>query len=308
MTSVFTSSVRRRLVGAALTVAIVGVGASARQMPAAPTIQSFTVNNGAPSLSDSVMLRWTMNQPAAPNQPAPWFRTRYRSPLESAWPMWGKYVPNTRGAYEVAATLARRSAADPLPGQHWFELQVKDANGQESQVATSSVIRALPSPPPPPPAPTAFYEVSGSAASDVIRYARDNGFGFEAIAMNERSTCVLTEVENVFRFRSARKPVPALLGPAQCHFRLFAKRQLNAGWHLRQLTLSLVVTPSEPGYSFKLLTQPKPFGTDASVVAEGVISWPLGGKLPELIYLDGRVTEVELDGPPGLTWQDAFKD
>jgi hypothetical protein len=290
-----TVHLRSGLVALAAVLGVAQAGPGALSRTAAPIILSFTINDGAmTTTSDAVVLKYSILNPSDYQPPWPHYRLRTKSPLNILWPEWSPYLPNDRGIREIATHLSRRNDNTSVAGQHLFEIQVKDADGQESNVMTRAITRIIP---PPPPA-TVEYAVTGAAAHDLVRFARNAGFAFEPVPKNAFSACAVSDQSSGVWFTTTRKLNILTNDPARCQFRFFQYKPLRPGWSLK--TVGVATGLVGQGATFEMLQQPGS-GTNAACMAEGVAP-----PTNEGFTVSGYVQSVVLVGPTGLTWQKAF--
>ena len=100
---------------AAVLVVVLGA-TTAVSTQSAPTITSFTINNGvADTASDQVTLRFGYTNPAALGQPIAHYRIRYKSPAQGDWFAFGQWQTGPTGTPTLRwcspATASRPSPA-----------------------------------------------------------------------------------------------------------------------------------------------------------------------------------------------------
>lgn len=260
-------------------------GAPSSSSVAAPSLQTFTVDNGAAQTSaDTVTLRWTYTHPAGPGQPIAAVRVRTRPP-QGAWPAWPAWTAGIEWNGTTTMSLTTQPNGTPRPGRHEFEIQLRDRLDQVSSSRTAGITRTLTG------AATVSrprqrYQVDGRAA---MRFANETGFGFAKVVIQPNSLCTLDQYDN--RIEARHVPTNNTVGvKPRCRFDFFVNKKLRAGWRLTGARLTHDDDPN------MLVFQQRPSGTD-------VPFFSIETRLP----YRGGLLFLELEGPPGADWRDAFR-
>ncbi len=259
-------------------------GGSSSSSVAAPSLQTFTVDNGATqTTADTVTLRWTYTHPAGPGQPIAGVRVRYRPP-NGAWPDWPAWVSGTQWNASTTMMLATTNGA-PRLGPHEFEVQLRDRLDQRSATRLARITRVTTSTTDLS-RPRQRYQVDGRAA---MRFATETGFGFATVVIQPNSICTLNPYDN--RIEARHVPTNNTVGvKPRCRFDFFVNKKLRAGWRMAGVRLNYDDDPN------MLVFQQRPSGTD-------VPFFSIETKLP----YRGGLLYLELEGPPGADWRDAFR-
>ncbi len=296
----------------ALFALVLGTAVVSTQAP--PTITSFTINNGAPeTASDQVTLRFGYSNPAAVGQPIAHYRIRYKSPTQADFFAFGQWQPGPPGAPVLSMVLARNGIT-PIPGDHRYELQIRDVRGQMSGTAVAVIRRsgaaAGPSPAPAPvPVLLQTYRVTGGQVAELFRLARQKGFQFAALPANGNTTCTIDDQANNVVFRLNARGVPSDFAPKPtCRFRAFEGRQLQPTWHLAVITLAEPPNNLDTGSRWVFEQPLKPSGRDASFVLYAEETRPRQPVGLLAINMPARmIGELQFTGPSGKTWRNAFE-
>jgi len=296
---------------AALVVALGATTAVSTQ--SAPTITSFTINNGvADTASDQVTLRFGYTNPAAPGQPIAQYRIRYKSPTQGDWFAFGQWQAGPTGTPTLQMVLAR-SGITPIPGEHRYQLQIRDVKGQMSDTAEAVIRRtgAATAPTPtasPVPVLTQAYRVTGGQVAELVRVAKQRGFRITALPVNTNSVCWLEDEANDAKFMMDAKGMFQLQPVPQCRFRVFEGQRLQPNWHLKSIVFDEGVQIARSRW---VMEQPlKPSGQDASFVVYGQLTMPervMPSPLSWLCCAERPIKELVFNGPVGKTWRNAFE-
>jgi len=297
----------------AATLLLVTFGTTFASTQAAPTITSFTINNGAPdTASDQVTLRFSYSNPAAVGQPIAHYRIRYKSPTQADFFAFGQWQPGPPGAPVLTMVLARNGIT-PIPGDHRYELQIRDVRGQVSGTALAVIRRsgaASGASPAPASVPVVLqtYRVTGGQVAELVRVAQQRGFRITVLPVNTNSECWLEDTANDAKFMMNAKGLFQLQPVPQCRFRVFEGQRLQPNWHLK--TIAFGEGP-QIARSRWVVEQPlKASGQDASFVVYGQLTMPervLPSPLSWLCCAERPLKELVFDGPVGKTWRNAFE-
>jgi len=295
----------------ALVALVLGTAVVSTQAP--PTITSFTINNGAPeTASDQVTLRFGYSNPAAVGQPIAHYRIRYKSPTQADFFAFGQWQPGPPGAPVLSMVLARNGIT-PIPGDHRYELQLRDVRGQMSGTAVAVIRRsgAATGPSPvPAPAPVLLqtYRVTGGQVAELVRVAKQRGFRITVLPVNTNSECWLEDTANDAKFMMNAKGLFQLQPVPQCRFRVFEGQRLQPNWHLKSIAFDEGVQIARSRW---VVEQPlKASGQDASFVVYGQLTMPervLPSPLSWLCCAERPIKELVFNGPVGKTWRNAFE-
>jgi hypothetical protein len=281
-----------------VTAALASVSAAVLSSARQTTLHSMRINNGAETTrTDNVTIAFSMDPPATATAYVIGSANQVHTTATlSSW------IPNTRRFNQIDYTLPRRGNT-PILGAHTVYVKVRDANGQESNTSSATIVRV---PDTPPPSGSVDYTLSGLDAHDVIRVARAKGYGFEAVTMNSSSDCAISDQSSGVWFTTSRKLNILTTSAAQCHFRLFHYKALRQGWSLK--TIAVAAGAGAQGTSkFWMIKPPAAVGTNAACVAEGTAPPTNQGSI-----VSGYVVSVTLTGPAGtpgveVTWRNAFQ-
>jgi hypothetical protein len=264
---------------------VVGAIASlSAAQPSPPSVQTFTANNGLPqTTTDQVTLRWTYTNPAAVGQPIAGVRIRYRPP-GGTWPAWSDWTSGSQWNATTTMQLATTSGA-PRLGPHEFEIQLRDSLGQMSATKTTSISRVTTSTTDVS-RPRQRYQVDGRAA---MMFAGETGFGFATVVIQPNSICTLRRYDN--RIEARHVPTSYTVGEKpRCRFDFFVNKKLRAGWRMAGVRFTYDNDPQI------LVFQQRPSGTEVPFFSIEIKTPYIGG----LQY-------IELEGPSGADWRDAFR-
>jgi hypothetical protein len=295
----------------AVTVLFVAFGATFASTQSAPTINAFTINNdAAETTSDAVTLRFTYTNPSGIGLPIAHYRIRYKSPTQTDFFAFGQWLPGPQGMPTLSMTLARNGTA-PIPGEHRYELQLRDSRGTMSATAAASIRRVVAATAAPAPAPVLLqtYRVSGSQVADLFRMARQKGFQFAALPANGNTTCSIDDQTNNVVFRLDVRGVPSDFAPKPtCRFRAFEGRQLQPNWRLARVTLAEPPNNLDFGSRWVFEQPLKPSGRDASFVVYAEETRPRQPVGLLAINMPARmIGELQFTGPSGKAWRNAFE-
>jgi len=294
----------------AATSLLIALGAVTTAAQTAPTINSFTIDNGAAeTTSDAVTLRFTYTNPSGIGMPIAHYRIRYKSPTQADFFAFGQWLTGPQGMPTLSMTLARNGSA-PIPGEHRYQLQLRDASGTVSSTAAASIRRVVAASAPP---PVLFdtYRVSGSQVAELVRLARQKGFQFAALPANGNTTCKIEDQANKVTLVIHERTYGIELPKPVCRFRAFEGRSLQPNWHQQTVT----VAPAFPNFAARsswVFEQPvKPAGRDPSFVLHATITQVRGPALPLwlswMVVASHELKEIVLTGPSGKTWRQAFE-
>jgi hypothetical protein len=293
---------------------VVALGATTTvSTQSAPAITSFTINNGvADTASDQVTLRFGYTNPAAPGQPIAHYRIRYKSPTQGDWFAFGQWQTGPTGTPTLQMVLARNGIT-PIPGEHRYQLQIRDVKGQMSATAEAVIRRTGAATAPTPtasPAPVLIqtYRVTGGQVAELVRVAKQRGFRITVLPVNTNSDCWLEDSANDAKFMMNAKAPLQLQPVPQCRFRVFEAQRLQPNWHLKSVAFDDGVSLARSRW---VMEQPlKPSGQDASFVVYGQLTMPervVPSPLSWLCCAEHRMTELVLEGPVNKTWRNAFE-
>lgn len=274
----------------------------------APTITSFTIDHGAAeTTSDAVTLRFTYTNPDGVGLPIAQYRLRYKSPTQAGFFPFGQWLTGPQGMPTLAMTLARTGSA-PIPGEHRYQLQLRDSRGTISATAEARIRRVVPAAVPAP-VLLGTYRVTGSEVAQAVRLARQRGFQFAALPGNGNSRCGLEHDANQVLFEVAERTVGIEFPKPTCRFRLFEGQTLQPRWHLSAVELEPPAVPA--AQSSWVFERPlKPSGPDASFVLYAALTQIRGPIGPNLLWVGTGMRQVKafvLQGPIGRTWRQAFE-
>ncbi len=261
-------------------------GAASTSSVAAPSLQSFTVDNGAAQTStDTVTLRWTFTHPAGPGQPIAGVRVRSKPP-QGTWATWSAWTSGSQWNGTATVALSKQLSGAPRPGVHEFEIQLRDRLDQVSTTRTASITRAG-TPAPGLARPTQRYQVDGRAA---WRFAWETGFQYEATVRAPLSTCRLAPWDNLIEAKVAQS-VNNIGARPRCRFEIFTKKKLQAGWRLLEARFN--------------------YDSDTQVVT--FLQRVAGTDVPYFSFETSTpyrygLQYIVLEGPVGADWRDAFRD
>ena len=290
------------------TLLFAGLTAAAVAAQAPPTITSFTIDNGVTeTTSDQVTLRFGYTNPAAVGQPIAQYRIRYKSPTQAEFFAFGQWLPGPSGAPALPMVLARNGIA-PIPGDHRYQLQVRDVRGQMSGTG-EAVIRRVVATPAPAPVLLQTYRVTGSQVAELFRLARQRGFQFAALPANGNTTCTIDDQANSVVLRLDVRGVPSDFAPKPtCRFRAFEGRRLQPTWRLAVVTLAEPPNNLDLGSRWVFEQPLKPSGRDASFVLYAEETRPRQPVGLLAINMPARmIAELRFTGPSGKTWRNAFE-
>lgn len=294
----------------AATVLFVAVGVTVASTQAAPTITSFTINNDAPeTASDAVTLRFAYTNPSGIGQPIAQYRMRYKSPTQADFFPFGQWLTGPQGMPALAMTLARNGTA-PIPGEHRYQLQLRDSRGTMSSTAEARIRRvAAAGAATPAPVLLQTYRVTGSQVAELVRLARQRGFQFAALPANGNTTCHIEDQANLVVFRLNVRGVPSDFAPKPtCRFRAFEGRHLQPNWRLAGVTLGEPPNHLDLGSRWVFEQPLKPSGRDASFVLYAEETAPRQPVGLLAINMPARtIGELRFTGPSGKTWRNAFE-
>lgn len=260
-------------------------GAPSTASVAAPSLQTFSVNNGATETNaDTVTLRWTYTHPAGPGQPIAGVRVRTKPP-QGSWPAWPPWMSGSQWNGTTTSSLTTQANGAPRPGRHEFEIQLRDRLDQVSVTRTAGITRTLTGTPDMS-RPRQRYQVDGRAA---MLFANQTGFGFANVVIQPNSICTLGSYDN--RIEARHIPTNNTVGvKPRCRFDFFVNKKLRAGWRMAGARFTHDTDPN------MLVFQQRPSGTD-------VPFFSIETRLP----YSGGLQYIELEGPPGVDWRDAFR-
>jgi hypothetical protein len=289
------------------------LGAAVVSTQAPPAITSFTINNDAPeTASDQVTLQFGYSNPAAVGQPIAHYRIRYKSPTQADFFAFGQWQPGPPGMPALQMVLARNGLT-PIPGEHRYELQIRDVKGQMSATATAVIRRTGaatgPSPAPrPAPVLVQTYRVTGGQVAELVRVAQQRGFRITVLPVNTNSECWLEDTGNDAKFMMNAKRLLQLQPVPQCRFRVLEGQRLQPNWHLKSIAFDEGLQVARSRW---VVEQPlKPSGQDASFVVYGQLTMPervLPSPLSWLCCAERPIRELVFNGPVGKTWRQAFE-
>lgn len=271
--------------------------APAAAQPAPPQITKVIVNGEANlTTADQVNVEVLYNHPAAPGMPIPFYRLRVKPPNRGL-PQWGSFVE--AGERNVFVAVLTPRGMTPVGGTYEIQVQLRDADGRESNVAGGHVIRASPTPTV---IPGVEYRVSGSEVAELIGFARLEGYLNTAEPLNGTSNCSSKQNDGHWHLRMQKLVVPVPLGteaaPApRCRFGFFKGKLLQYGWHLKSAALE---SWSQEPATWVIENAIKATGLDAWFSIAGAATGAMGsGEI--------RLRELVLEGPPGSDWRKAFR-
>jgi len=271
--------------GALVTPAAAQPGAASSATVAAPSLQTFTVDNGAAeTAADTVTLRWTFTHPAGPGQPIAGVRIRTKPP-QGVWTAWPAWTSGTQWNATTTVALSTLPNGAPRPGRHEFEIQLRDRLDQVSATRTAGITRAGAATPGLS-RPTQRHQVDGRTA---WQFAWETGFEYESAGLAPLSTCVLSPWYNRIEARVAQGPTNIGAQP-RCRFELFTKKKLRAGWKMLEARFNHDTDTRIVTFVQRLA------GTD-------VPYFSFETKTP---YRYG-LQYIVLEGPVGADWRDAFR-
>jgi hypothetical protein len=260
-------------------------GAPSSSSVAPPSLQTFTVDNGAAETSaDTVTLRWTYTHPAGPGQPVAGVRVRSKPP-QGAWAPWPAWTSGSQWNGTATMALSKQLSGAARPGVHEFEIQLRDRLDQVSATRTASITRTG-APAPGLARPTQRYQVDGRAA---WRFAWDTGFKFAATVRAPLSTCTLLPWDNLIEARVAQS-VNNIGATPRCRFEIFTAKKLRPGWRLIEARFN--------------------HDTDARIVT--FLQRLAGTDVPYFSFETHTpyrygLQYIVLEGPVGADWRDAFR-
>ena len=292
----------------ALFALVLGTAVVSTQAP--PTITSFTINNDTPeTTSDAVTLRFTYTNPDGIGLPIAQYRIRYKSPTQADFFPFGQWLTGPQGMPALSMTLARNGTA-PIPGEHRYQLQLRDSRGTMSSTAEARIRRvAAATAATPAPVLLQTYRVTGSQVAELFRLARQKGFQFAALPANGNTTCTIDDQANRVVFRLDVRGVPSDFAPKPtCRFRAFEGRQLQPTWRLAVVTLAEPPNNLDLGSRWVFEQPLKPSGRDASFVLYAEETRPRQPVGLLAINMPARmIAELRFTGPSGKTWRNAFE-
>jgi len=260
-------------------------GASSSSGVAAPSLQTFTIDNGATQTgTDTVTLRWTYTHPAGPGQPIAGVRVRTRPP-QGTWPAWPAWVPGKQWNGTTTSTLTTQANGTPRPGRHEFEIQLRDRLDQVSVTRTAGITRTMPGTADVS-RPRQRYQVDGRAA---WIFSMETGFERKETVLAPPSTCRLNPRDNLIEARLVQNPTNIGAQP-RCRFEFFTGKKLRTGWRLVEVRF--------------------PYDTDTRVVT--FLQRLAGTDVPYFSFetktpYRGGLQYIVVEGPPGADWRDAFR-
>ena len=173
----------------------------------------------------------------------------------------------------------------PRLGSHEFEIQLRDSLDQMSATKTASISRVT----------TGTTDVSRPRPRQQVdgrtamRFAQTTGFGFAKVVIKPNSTCALDPYDNAIQANLL--PTNNNIGATpRCRFDFFLNKKLRAGW---RMVGARFTNDNDPQI---LVFQQRPFGTDVPFFSIEVVR-----------NYKGRLEQIEIEGPPGADWRDAFR-